>query len=131
MVSHSQYAWSLLPIIHLRAAIAQQVQRDLRAIGISVTIAYYSLGSFFAVYTRGGILATGNYDMSLFTYANGPEPDDEYGVYDSCRFPRPAIHTPATMDVFRMLSLIARSQQRVTQSFLPTASNTTTNFCSA
>jgi len=71
----------------LRAAIAQQVQRDLRAIGISVTIAYYSLGSFFAVYTRGGILATGNYAMSLFTYANGPEPDDEYGVYDSSQIP--------------------------------------------
>ncbi len=71
----------------LRAAIAQQVQRDLRAIGIQVTIAYYSLSTFFGIYTRGGILATGNYDMSLFTYANGPEPDDEYGVYHSSQIP--------------------------------------------
>ncbi|HLJ32801.1 MAG TPA: peptide ABC transporter substrate-binding protein, partial [Ktedonobacteraceae bacterium] len=71
----------------LRAAIAQQVQRDLKTIGIQATIAYYPLGSFFAVYTRGGILATGNYDMSLFTYANGPEPDDEYAVYHSSQIP--------------------------------------------
>ena len=71
----------------LRAAIAQQVQRDLQAIGISVVIAYYAPGPFFAVFTRGGILATGNYDMSLFTYANGPEPDDEYGVYHSSQIP--------------------------------------------
>ncbi|MEO8973287.1 MAG: peptide ABC transporter substrate-binding protein [Ktedonobacteraceae bacterium] len=71
----------------LRVAVAQQVQRDLRAIGITVTIAYYPLDTFFAVYTRGGILATGNYDMSLFTYANGPEPDDEYSVYHSSQIP--------------------------------------------
>lgn len=67
----------------LRAAIAQQIQHDLRVIGIQVIVTYYSLSSFFAVYTRGGILATGDYDMSLFTYANGPEPDDEYDVYHS------------------------------------------------
>ena len=71
----------------LRAAIARQIQRDLRTIGIQVTIAYYPLGTFFGIYTRGGILATGNYDMSLFTYANGPEPDDEYDVYHSSRIP--------------------------------------------
>jgi peptide/nickel transport system substrate-binding protein len=71
----------------LRAAIAQQVQRDLRVIGIQVTIAYYPLSTLFGIYTRGGILATGNYDMSLFTYANSPEPDDEYGVYDSSQIP--------------------------------------------
>ncbi len=71
----------------LRAAIAQQVQRDLRAIGIQVTIAYYPLSTLFGIYTRDGILATGNYDMSLFTYANSPEPDDEYDVYHSSQIP--------------------------------------------
>ena len=71
----------------LRAAIAQQIQRDLRVIGIQVIVTYYSLSSFFAIYTRGGILATGDYDMSLFTYANGPEPDDEYDVYHSSQIP--------------------------------------------
>ncbi|MHB8599020.1 MAG: peptide ABC transporter substrate-binding protein [Ktedonobacteraceae bacterium] len=71
----------------LRAAIAQQVQRDLGAIGIQITIAYYPLSALFGIYTRGGILATGNYDMSLFTYANSPEPDDEYNVYHSSQIP--------------------------------------------
>ncbi len=71
----------------LRAAIAQQVQRDLRAIGIQVTIVYYPLSTFFGIYTRDGILATGNYDMSLFTYANSTEPDDEYSVYHSSQIP--------------------------------------------
>ncbi len=71
----------------LRAAIAQQIQRDLRVLGIQVNVTYYSLSSFFAIYTLGGILATGDYDMSLFTYANGPEPDDEYDVYHSSQIP--------------------------------------------
>ncbi len=71
----------------LRTAIAGAVQQDLHAIGIQVTIATYSLDSLFGIYTRGGVLATGNYDMSLFTYVNGPEPDDEYSVYDSSQIP--------------------------------------------
>src|SRR5437660_1047503 len=71
----------------LRAAVAQAIQRDLQAVGVEVQISYYPLTTFFGVYTRGGILATGAYDMALFTYADSPEPDDEYGVFHSSQIP--------------------------------------------
>lgn len=71
----------------LRMALAQYIQHDLRSIGILASIATYNLGAFFGVYTKNGMLATGNYDMALFTYANEPDPDDEYNVFDSSQIP--------------------------------------------
>ena len=71
----------------LRAAVARRIQQNLRAVGIQVTLAFYALGEFFGVYTRGGILATGAYDLAMFGYANAPEPDDEYGVFHSSQIP--------------------------------------------
>ncbi|GAC1385316.1 MAG: peptide ABC transporter substrate-binding protein [Ktedonobacteraceae bacterium] len=71
----------------LRIAVAEKIRQYLLAIGIQVKIVYYSLNTFFAVYTRGGILAKGAYDMALFTYANVPEPDDEYTAFHSSQIP--------------------------------------------
>lgn len=71
----------------LRAAVARRIQQNLRAVGIQVRLAFYDLGKFFGVYTRGGILATGAYDLAMFGYANAPEPDDEYGVFHSSQVP--------------------------------------------
>lgn len=70
-----------------RAAAAAKIRRDLLAVGIQVDISYYPPGLFFALYTRGGILATGAYDLALFTYANSPEPDDEYTAFHSSQIP--------------------------------------------
>lgn len=70
-----------------RLAIARDIQRDLSAIGVQVTISTYDLSTFFGVYTKGGILATGRYDLALFTYVNGPEPDQEYNVFASSQIP--------------------------------------------
>ena len=71
----------------LRAAVAHMIQQYLGMLGIQVTIASYPPGQFFAVYGRSGILATGAYDLALFTYANSPEPDDEYATYHSSQIP--------------------------------------------
>ena len=71
----------------LRMAVAQAIQRDLVALGIQVQVTYASLDTFFGLYTKGGILATGAYDLALFTYANSPEPDDEYAVFHSSQIP--------------------------------------------
>ncbi len=71
----------------LRAETARLIQQALRAIGIQVTISYYDLQTFFAIYTRGGILATGNFDLAMFGYQNSPDPDDEYGVFHSSQVP--------------------------------------------
>lgn len=73
----------------LRTALATWIQHDLAAIGIQVQIQYDALVSFFGVYTRKGVLATGSYDLALFTYANSPEPDDEYAVFHSSQIPTP------------------------------------------
>jgi peptide/nickel transport system substrate-binding protein len=71
----------------LRLLIAQAIQRYLHAIGIQVKIETYSLNRFFDIYTKSGILATGAFDLALFTYANSPEPDDEYNVFHSSQIP--------------------------------------------
>lgn len=71
----------------IRAAVATLIQRDLQAVGIDVHIYNYPLGLFFAVYSRGGILATGAFDLAMFGYQNSPEPDDEYGVFHSSQIP--------------------------------------------
>ncbi len=71
----------------LRLFIAQEIQHFLRVIGIQVKIDTYSLNSFFDIYTKSGILASGAYDLALFSYANGPDPDDEYGVFHSSQIP--------------------------------------------
>lgn len=74
----------------LRAAVATRLQRELGAVGIQVKLAFYNLSSFFGVYSRGGILATGAYDLAIFGYANAPEPDDEYTVFHSSQIPNAA-----------------------------------------
>ncbi|MDQ6662432.1 MAG: peptide ABC transporter substrate-binding protein [Chloroflexota bacterium] len=71
----------------VRATLAQYIAQSLKAIGIGVQVKMYPLNQFFALYTRGGILATGQYDISLFGYANRPEPDDEYTVFSSSQIP--------------------------------------------
>lgn len=73
----------------LRVAVAKYIQADLQAIGIQVQLTLYDLSTFFGVYTRGGILATGAYDLALFGYANSPEPDEEYAVFHSSQIPDP------------------------------------------
>ncbi len=70
-----------------RIAVATYIQHSLAALGIQVQLTTYTLSTFFDVYTKGGILATGAYDIALFTYANSPEPDDEYAVFHSSQIP--------------------------------------------
>ena len=74
----------------IRAAAAALIQRDLHAVGIDVRVSYYSLGLFFAVHSRGGILASGTFDLAMFGYQNSTEPDDEYGVFHSSQIPSAA-----------------------------------------
>jgi peptide/nickel transport system substrate-binding protein len=71
----------------LRAAAARLIQQELLAVGIRVTTSYYPLSDFFAIYTRGGILATGAFDLAMFGYQDSPEPDDEYNVFHSSQVP--------------------------------------------
>ena len=71
----------------LRAATARLIRQDLQAVGIRVIVSSYSLSDLFGLYTRGGILASGAFDLALFGYQDSPEPDDEYGVFHSSQVP--------------------------------------------
>jgi peptide/nickel transport system substrate-binding protein len=71
----------------IRAAVAQTIRRDLLTVGIQARISTYSLGDFFAVYSRGGVLATGAFDLAMFGYQDSPEPDDEFNVFHSSQIP--------------------------------------------
>ncbi len=79
----------LVTTIHnaLRAAVANQIQKNLQMVGIRVEMTYYDLGTFFGLYTRGGVLASGAYDLAMFGYANSAEPDQEYAVFHSSQIP--------------------------------------------
>lgn len=71
----------------VREAIATSIQQQLHTLGIQVQITTYPLGTFFGVFTKGGILATGQYDLSLFSYADTADADDEYVVFHSSQIP--------------------------------------------
>lgn len=53
------------------------IQRDLREVGIALTVRNYPASLLFATYGAGGILQRGNYDLALFAWQyTVPDPDD-------------------------------------------------------
>jgi peptide/nickel transport system substrate-binding protein len=65
----------------IRVDIALAVQSDLKKIGIEFKPNHTPAGTFFAGYTDGGVMPTGNYDMAGYT--TGFYPDPMQGVIDS------------------------------------------------
>ncbi len=65
----------------LRVDIALAVQSDLAKIGVEFKPNHTPGGTFFAGYTDGGIMPTGNYQMAGYT--TGFYPDPMTGVFDS------------------------------------------------
>jgi len=70
-----------------RANNAQIFQKDLKALGINLALNFYPAGKLFSDYASGGILARGNYDLAEFAYVDSPDPDGEYGIYESSQIP--------------------------------------------
>ncbi len=56
-------------------------------LSIKVVIQQYKAGKLFTTYDQGGILATGNYDVSLFAYVIGSDPDADTGLFQSDQIP--------------------------------------------
>ncbi len=52
------------------------VQRDFHDVGVDLQVKPYISSLFFATYGAGGILQTGKFDLALFTWINGTDPDD-------------------------------------------------------
>jgi peptide/nickel transport system substrate-binding protein len=70
-----------------RADNAQIFAADLKTLGITLKLNFYQAGKLFADYASGGILARGQYDLAEFAYVDSPDPDAEYGIYDSTQIP--------------------------------------------
>src|SRR5262249_30008640 len=57
-------------------------------LGIPVSLNYYSADALFGNYTSGGILARGQYDLSVFYYLFGVDPDGNlYPIFHSTEIP--------------------------------------------
>ena len=52
------------------------VQQQWKRVGVKVDIKNYQTGMFFATYGAGGILQTGKFDVAVYAWINGVDPDD-------------------------------------------------------
>lgn len=57
-------------------AAAVVLQRDWRALGVDVTIKPYVSSLYFAPFAAGGIVQTGKYDVAIYVWFSGIDPDD-------------------------------------------------------
>jgi peptide/nickel transport system substrate-binding protein len=70
-----------------RRPLVETIKQAFRAIGIQLEPVYVSAGKLFGGLTRGGVLASGAFDLALFASSLGPEPDDQYAVFHSSQVP--------------------------------------------
>jgi peptide/nickel transport system substrate-binding protein len=73
-----------------RADNLQIIAAALKVVGVPTALSFYPATSFFADYASGGILARGKYDLAEFAYSDSPDPDGEYGIYNSTQIPTAA-----------------------------------------
>lgn len=56
--------------------LATQIQAQLHAVGINVAIRTYNAGLLYASAEGGGILTGGSYDLAIYPWISGADPDD-------------------------------------------------------
>jgi peptide/nickel transport system substrate-binding protein len=69
-----------------RRLVQTQVQAMLHAAGIDAPIKNYPGNLFFATYGQGGVLSTGKYDLAIYGWIAGIDPDD-HALYGCNQFP--------------------------------------------
>jgi peptide/nickel transport system substrate-binding protein len=69
----------------MRQQVTEDIKQYLAALGIPISLSYPP--HMFTNYTRGGILATGQYDLSLFAYTWGLDDDGNLSTFDSSQIP--------------------------------------------
>lgn len=87
---------------------AEEIQAMLRRVGIDVQLKSYFYQTLFAAEGDGGILATGKYDMSLYAWIAGTDPDNSSQWMCSMRPPNGNNYTrycSAQMDADQRLAL--------------------------
>jgi len=69
------------------ATLAAILEGDWRKLGVDVTIHTWSTSQYFAIYSAGGILQTGKFDVALFSQSSGPVFSNINGIYDCAGAP--------------------------------------------
>ncbi len=72
-----------------RRLVAVQVQAMLKGVGVDAQIKAYPANLFFASYGQGGIMTNGKYDLGLYGWIAGYDPDD-HSLYECAQIPRPS-----------------------------------------
>jgi len=72
-----------------RRLAAVQVQAMLKEAGIAAEIKTYPANLFFATYGQGGIMTNGKFDLAMFGWIAGVDPDD-HSLYECDQIPRPS-----------------------------------------
>ncbi len=71
-----------------RRLVAVQLQAMLKAVGVDAQIKAVPANLYYATYGQGGILINGKYDMGLYGWTAGYDPDD-HAIYSSDQIGRP------------------------------------------
>jgi peptide/nickel transport system substrate-binding protein len=71
-----------------RRLVVVQIQAMLKAIGVDAQIKAVPANLYYATYGQGGILINGKYDMGLYGWTAGYDPDD-HSIYSSDQIGRP------------------------------------------
>ena len=92
-----------------RREVAVQIQSMLHAVGIDAQIKPYPANLFFAPYGQGGVMTTGKYDLSVFGWIAGYDPDD-HSLFQCGEIPRPS--HPDGVNYFRYCNPAMDAAQR-------------------
>ncbi len=92
-----------------RRAVAVQVQSMLSAIGIDAQIKAYPANLFFGTYGQGGVMTGGKYDLAVFGWIAGYDPDD-HSLFECDDIPRPS--HPDGVNYFRYCTADMDAAQR-------------------
>jgi peptide/nickel transport system substrate-binding protein len=71
----------------VRMQVAKLIQQYLEDLGIPVSLQPYPSGMLFNSYSNGGILATGQYDLSYFTFTFGLDNFENFSGFHSSQIP--------------------------------------------
>jgi len=92
-----------------RREVAVQVQSMLQAVGIDAEIKAYPANLFFATYGQGGVMTSGKFDLAVFGWVAGYDPDD-HSLFECDDIPRPG--HPDGVNYFRYCNPAMDAAQR-------------------
>ena len=104
-----------------RRLVQTQVQAMLRGIGIDAQVKNYPGNMFFATYGQGGILTGGKFDLAIYGWVAGLDPDD-HSLYRCDERPPAGVnysrYCSAAMDAAQAAALASYEEARRKQAYI-------------